>query len=26
MTARYDAEYREGFLSQSVSVKARWVF
>lgn len=26
VTARYDAEYREDFLNQTASVKARWVF
>lgn len=26
LTARYDAEYRESFLNQSVSLKARWLF
>lgn len=26
ITARYDAEYRESFLNQTASVKARWAF
>jgi autotransporter family porin len=26
LTGRYDAEYRESFLNQTVSVKARWAF
>lgn len=26
LTARYDAEYRESFLNQTVSVKLRWAF
>jgi outer membrane autotransporter protein len=26
LTARYDAEYRESFLNQTASIKARWAF
>lgn len=26
LTARYDVEYRQGFLNQTASVKARWTF
>jgi hypothetical protein len=26
ITGRYDAEYRESFLNQTASIKARWAF